>query len=383
MTVRESASESGLSSGLDNMKVPLNQSRHLPGHIYTSPEILALEKERVFMKDWLCMGRVEEIENPGDYMTFRVVGEPVIVVRNEAGDINAMSNVCRHRGVEVVSGEGNLKEFSCPNHGWTYDLRGQLIGAPYMKEAEGFDPQTCRLNPLRVGVWAGWIFITFGEEAEPLEDFVADFSNAFDILKQEDCRLFQKEVVEVDCNWKFVVENLMDVYHVQVLHIDSFGKYIDRQKFTFDIKKRGGFSSFFDARPDTSDGKSLFGKMPWLEDQPESFAYTGHLAPNFHLFGRIDEVHHMTTWPLGADRTRIHIYHLFPKSYYSDPDFEEKAKVYREFVLAFLEEDRWMVNSLQNAMRARRFEPGPLSRLEVNIHNRINYNLDRVFGGGS
>ena len=147
MTVRESASESGLSSGLDNMKVPLNQSRHLPGHIYTSPEILALEKERVFMKDWLCMGRVEEIENPGDYMTFRVVGEPVIVVRNEAGDINAMSNVCRHRGVEVVSGEGNLKEFSCPYHGWTYDLRGQLIGAPYMKEAEGFDPQTCRLHP--------------------------------------------------------------------------------------------------------------------------------------------------------------------------------------------------------------------------------------------
>ena len=147
---------------------------------------------------------------------------------------------------------------------------------------------------LRVGVWAGWIFITFGEEAEPLEDFVADFSNAFDILKREDCRLFQKEVVEVDCNWKFVVENLMDVYHVQVLHIDSFGKYIDRQKFTFDIKKRGSFSSFFDARPDTSDGKSLFGKMPWLEDQPESFAYTGHLAPNFHLFGRIDEVHHMT-----------------------------------------------------------------------------------------
>ena len=91
MPVRESASESGLGSGLENMKVPLNQSRHLPGHIYTSPEILALEKERVFMKDWLCMGRAEEIENPDDYMTFRVMGEPVIVVRNEEGESHYMS----------------------------------------------------------------------------------------------------------------------------------------------------------------------------------------------------------------------------------------------------------------------------------------------------
>jgi len=98
------------------------------------------------MRDWLALGRVDEIENPGDYMTFRVLDEPVIICRDNDGNINAFANVCAHRGVEVANGAGNLQEFSCLYHGWLYDLEGKLIGAPYMKEAEGFDPANCRLN---------------------------------------------------------------------------------------------------------------------------------------------------------------------------------------------------------------------------------------------
>ena len=96
------------------------------------------------------------------------MGEPMLIVRDEDGSVHAMSNVCRHRGVEVASGSGNVSEFSCPYHGWTYDLAGKLVGAPYMKEAEGFNPSSCRLKPLRVGIWAGWIFVTFNDEAPPL-----------------------------------------------------------------------------------------------------------------------------------------------------------------------------------------------------------------------
>ena len=85
--------------GLTPSRAPIHQARHLPGYIYASPEVLRLEKEKFFMKDWLCMARVEEIENPGDYMTFRVVDEPVIIARDENGALNAFANVCRHRGV--------------------------------------------------------------------------------------------------------------------------------------------------------------------------------------------------------------------------------------------------------------------------------------------
>ena len=90
----------------------LSKAIHLPGYIYHSSEIFELEKEKVYMQDWLVMARVEEFEKSGDYRTFRVMGEPVIICRDQDGAINAFANVCAHRGVEVASGEGNLEEFS-------------------------------------------------------------------------------------------------------------------------------------------------------------------------------------------------------------------------------------------------------------------------------
>src|SRR5690606_23457263 len=101
---------------------PINQASHTPGYVYGDPAVLALEKERMFMKDWLCMGRIEELPNPGDYMTHTVLGEPVMIARNRAGVLQAFYNQCRHRGVEVAQGRGNAKIFKCPYHAWTYDL---------------------------------------------------------------------------------------------------------------------------------------------------------------------------------------------------------------------------------------------------------------------
>ena len=114
---------------------PLNEALHVPGFIYNSEEVFALERERLFMKEWVCALRVEQVADPGDYVAMRLMGEPFIICRDKDGNLNAFANVCAHRGVEVASGEGNLEEFSCPYHGWLYDLQGKLIGAPYMKEA--------------------------------------------------------------------------------------------------------------------------------------------------------------------------------------------------------------------------------------------------------
>lgn len=125
-------------AAIENTLQPLGKARHAPGDIYGSDHMFELEKQKIFMKDWMCVARGEEIASAGDYMTFRMVGEPFVITRNEQGAIAAFANVCAHRGVEVASGEGNTKEFSCPYHGWLYDLNGRLVGAPYMKEAEGF-----------------------------------------------------------------------------------------------------------------------------------------------------------------------------------------------------------------------------------------------------
>ncbi len=356
----------------------LRNARHLPGYVYTSPEIYQREKETIFMKDWLCVGRMEEVENPGDYMALRIMDEPVIVARDNDGNVGAFANVCRHRGVEVASGVGNTQEFSCPYHGWLYDLQGKLVGAPYMKEAEGFDPENCRLKPLQFGEWRGWMFVNFDADAGPLDGFVAEYEREFAFLQHDKTRLATKHVVNLDCNWKFVVENLQDFYHVQVLHLDTFGAHINIDDFVFNVKENGGFSSFYDAAPDTPNSESLFGQMPWLADKPMSFAYTGYLAPNFHIFGRVDESHPMVIWPLAPDKTRIIVYHVFPAEHFEQPDFMDKARVYHDFLVTVLEEDREMVNSLQRGMNSKMFEPGRLSRMEVNLHNLLNYYLDRV-----
>ena len=368
-----------INGGFDATKAPVTQARHLPGYIYSSPEVYRRANENFFMKDWLCVGRVEEVENPGDYITFRAIDEPGIVARDDLGNLNAFSNVCRHRGVEVASGAGNLKEFSCPYHGWTYDLAGMLLGAPYMREATGFDPASCRLNPLRSGVWEGNVFVTFNPEPQPLEVFVHDFDKVFGFLKQAQCRLHRKQVVDFDCNWQLFVENASDVYHLEVLHANSIGAHIGGENFSFGLLERGGFSSFHDAAPGTPSGKSLFGKMPWMRDKPESFECAGYMGPNFLLFARVDEVHPMIVWPLEPTKTRVVVYHLYPKDCFTRPDFEETAKLYQDFVGKVLDEDRQLLGSLQDNLNSRSFRPGRFSKLERNVHHGINHFLDRMF----
>ena len=360
---------------------PLDEARHLPGEIYTSAEVLALEKERLFMKDWLCMARVEEIEKPGDYMALRVLDEPVLIVRAEDGEINAFANVCRHRGVEVATGQGNVKEFSCPYHGWLYDLKGHLRGVPFMKNVKGFDFDNCRLRRLGTATWAGFVFVNFDPAAEPFEDFVADFDDAFGMLKMEECRLADKLVADLDCNWKLVVENFMDIYHVQTIHMDTFGGAIRLEDFNFSIKERGFFSAFYDAAPMVIGQKTLFGKMPWMERYPESFACTGILSPNLQMFARCDDVQPFVIWPLAPNKTRVIVYTLMPERNFADPEFDRKLKDYVDFMVQVVGEDEGMVRSLQNGVGSRSFEPGPMSYLETSIHHLIKHNLERTFGG--
>ncbi len=285
---------------------PIDEASHVPGRLYYSPEIYAIEKQRIFLKDWLCVGRVEEFPNPGDYRTFNILGEPVIVARNEAGVLHALGNVCAHRGVEVATGAGQVKEFMCPYHGWLYDLDGKAVATPYMREAKDFDPRSCRLPPLRLDTWAGWVFICFDPQSEPLTEFVAEFANAFGFLRQEDCVVVDKLIFEVECNWKLIVENLLDTYHAAVVHAGTFGAPIKIDKPSAlagrRLVRRGGCVNFYEAAPHTFSGKPLVGKMPALADRPESFAASGFLAPNMHFFARCENMRPCVHWPLSVKK---------------------------------------------------------------------------------
>ena len=202
---------------------PIDEASHAPGWLYSSEDVHRTEIERLFMRGWLFVGRVEELSAPGDYMTLRIAGEPIVIARTPEGDLGAFYNMCVHRGVEVAQGCGNARAFKCPYHGWIYDLAGRLTGAAYMKESRGFERETQRMRPLRLDTWRGSIFVSFDEGGPALAEWMADWEKDFAFLQPERCRLGNRIELDIACNWKFVPENLMDFYHMGVLHAKTFG----------------------------------------------------------------------------------------------------------------------------------------------------------------
>jgi phenylpropionate dioxygenase-like ring-hydroxylating dioxygenase large terminal subunit len=358
---------------------PISQARHAPGDIYASPEVFAMEKEKLFMKQWLCVGREEEVAKKGDYMTHSVMGEPIVIARNETGQVKAFYNQCQHRGVEVAQGSGNTRRFMCPYHAWTYDLNGQLVGAQYMQESEGFDVKNCRLKQLKCETWHGWIYVNFDPNSGPLSDTVGFLEEAFGELRQQDCGLAFKFTLTMNCNWKLVYENQLDNYHVGVLHAATVGRHQASAERSFNLRPNGRLFVNYGSRPTTPDGVSLFGKMPWLEHQPDTFARTGFLPPNMTVLSRMDMYRPFVHWPVAPDRTVSYGYFLLPKEKLADPKLQEKMKVYVDYLEEVLNEDRSMVESLQRNMLTRGYEPGRFSTKETSIYHILSHYLTEVF----
>ena len=132
----------------------LTGSKTLAREYFVSPEVFAAENERVFSRRWFCAGHVSRIPETGDFFLLDAYGENIIVLRDQAGEVRAFYNVCRHRGTRVCEeAEGRLsKSIQCPYHAWTYSLDGKLIGAPLMKDVEDFDKNEYPLHTLRLKV---------------------------------------------------------------------------------------------------------------------------------------------------------------------------------------------------------------------------------------
>lgn len=364
-------------------EAPEIEEVHKPGHVYFSEEIQQQELDEIFMRQWLLVGRVEEVEKPGDYITQRIGNEPILVVKEKDGNIQAFANVCRHRGVQVAWNSGNAKYFTCPYHGWVYDTSGKLVDAQHLERARNFDKTACSLPRLRTEQWEGFIFINFDNDAAPLMDSLEawDFPNVYGPYQMGRLRVAAKFEMEVPCNWKFLNENLTDIYHIAVLHADTFGPYqpLDGYRYqTFD----GGYHGRFVGGTLVEGGKSLFGgPIPWLPEALHSGGFSSHLPPNVAWFPRYDYVAISTNWPLTPETSLCRTYQLFPEEYFSQPDFDEKVAKYVEFYKAFLSEDTDMIKALQRGMRSRYYEPGPMSPFEAGVRGTIKHAVDDLGNG--
>lgn len=369
-----------LEPGFEQTRKSLLSARHLPGYVYSSPEIYAMEKERIFMTHWLSVGRVDEIPNVGDYMTFSVMDEPILISRPSEDKISVCMNMCLHRGVAVASGCGHAKDFSCPYHAWLFDVGGKLIAAPGMKESE-VDLKEARLKPLPVKIWRGWIFTSFSDNPRPFEDFIAPYEEKLWWFQAGECKTAHKVEIDVKCNWKFLVENLIDIYHVGVIHKSTFGGFVKGEKIKFNLEKDGGWHTQYEARPHSKSGEQVFPTLPWAQDKSSGIACKAGIYPNLNLSMRADSLRMWHVWPTSLGTTRVICYLLFPEAAFSIPNYDEELKKYSGFVEQIIYEDAAMVESLQNASSSKFFKPGPMAPLEEALHHLENHYINLMTEG--
>ncbi len=207
---------------------PRSDYSRVPFALYHDAELYLREQASVFRgRCWNLLGLAAEVPKPGDFRVVYVGDTPVIMSRDAEGRVNAMVNRCAHRGAEIVREPyGNVADFTCIYHSWSYSLQGKLMGVPFIKGVKGvggmppeFDTAEHGLEVLRVEVWKGLVFGTFHADTEPLEDYLGELmvENVGEIFSRP-VKVLGYQRQRIYANWKMYLENVRDAYHASLLH---------------------------------------------------------------------------------------------------------------------------------------------------------------------
>ena len=221
---------------LTNVSVEdLSEALTFPVEAYVSEEYARAEGDRLWAKVWQHAGRVEEIPNVGDYLTYDIGPDSIVVVRSAPDTIKAFHNVCSHRARRLIDSppgaqcaHGHKKMFVCGFHGWRYDLDGNCTFKLDETDWKGaLTPERTRLNEVKVDTWGGWIFINMDPRCVPLRQFLEPAASILDPFEFAQMRYKWRQWVIFDCNWKTAIEAFMEPYHVQGTHTQllKYGQY--------------------------------------------------------------------------------------------------------------------------------------------------------------
>jgi phenylpropionate dioxygenase-like ring-hydroxylating dioxygenase large terminal subunit len=203
---------------------PFERARNMPPAVYTSPAFLERELADVFAREWVSVGRADALARSGDYVTYELAGQPIVVIRDANGRLRAFSNVCLHRMSTLLEGGGNCRAIVCPYHGWTYGLDGALRAAPAMQANTAFCKDAHRLPELRCEEWLGWIMVSLDRDIEPVASRLAEVQGLIDDFGMESYTQTFRETHVWDTNWKILAENFMESYHLPVCHAGTIGR---------------------------------------------------------------------------------------------------------------------------------------------------------------
>ena len=211
----------------------------MPARAYSDREVSKAEVQRIFLREWMCVGVVDQVRNPGDYATVTTLGQRIVVVRGADDVIRAFYNVCRHRGMWLAEGAGNVDCFTCPYHGWRYDLQGQLVAAREMHKTKDFDVSNLRLKALRTEIWQGFVLINFDDQAQSLGPRITDLTRIVAPWNLADLEVVAQRAFDIEgWNWKIMMENGVEGYHVTPVHTDSAHWIPPERAYTSNIDGR-------------------------------------------------------------------------------------------------------------------------------------------------
>ncbi|HSY98004.1 MAG TPA: aromatic ring-hydroxylating dioxygenase subunit alpha [Terriglobales bacterium] len=338
---------------------PLAEASTIPAAWYVDTRVADLETKTVFSKTWQMVGRTEQVEKPGQFVTATVAGEPIVVVRGNDGMLRGFYNVCRHHAAAVATEPcGQASILRCPYHGWNYGLDGSLKGMPEFDGVRNFDRQQNGLVPVKTDIWEKFVFVNLDPEAAPLQDFLGGFVRRVAPLGVSKLHYFDSRSYDIHCNWKVFVDNYLDGgYHVPHLH-KGLNSVLDYKEYTIENEDRYCLQSspMVASNEDAATGATRKGDRAWYFWQYPNLminCYEGYMDTNLVL-------------PVDADHCRV-IFDFY---------FADVSETHREYnqqsidvSLRVQDEDLGICEAVQRGLKSRAYGAGRLSvRREAGEH---------------
>lgn len=346
----------------------------LPAWTYRDAEFHTLEKARIFRPSWQVVCHESDLPKPGDWHTLDYIGESVIVARGRGGQLNAFTNVCRHRGSRLLDGaSGCARKFVCPYHAWTYELDGRLTGVPDIASYPTLDKGKAGLAPVEIEVWRGFVFVRLEDDGGPtVAQMMAPYEAMVAPYRFEELTALGRVTMRPRAvNWKNVGDNYSDGLHINVAHpglTRLFGKSYGVEAEPHVDRMWGDLVDSPSVNWSERMYQRILPPVPHLPGDAQRRWLYFKLWPNVAFDIYPDQVDFMQWLPTGPDTCLIReISYVLPDA----PDYiwsrEMRAARYLNWRVnrQVNAEDTVLITRVQEGMGSASFSMGPLSDKEV------------------
>ena len=350
---------------------PTTLGTPLKPRLYTDPAVLESEQELIFERTWQLAGHVSSLPRTGSYLTAQAGTQPVLVIRDEQGQLRAYKNVCRHRASRLLSGAGQCKAaIRCRYHGWTYKLDGTLIGVPEgLGFGERLDKRALGLMPVRIEELCGLVFVNLDPEAAPLAELVGDLPERLAPYRIETLRSFAPAGGTQPANWKAIADNYLEGYHIPIAH-PGLMRMLDYRHYDVEVHDHYvWFDAPLRAKPSSNRLERLYAKlvtpMPGLAAEHRQMWRYAYIYPNTTIDLYPDQVGTWQLLPNGIGSTRDVSASYRPAG--ADPRTRLVQWANQRLNTLVTEEDVDLVDNVQQGLMTRGYTCGPLGAREAGV----------------